>query len=187
METYSTTEHNMQNTIALLSQTPATLSSLLRNLPDSLTRSNEGENTWTLFEVVGHLVYAERNAWIQRAKVVFEQGKNARFEPFDRLGYIRESEGKSMGELLDEFARLRSQNLEQLRAMNLSDRDLERQGQHPTFGLVTLSQLLATWPAHDLTHLHQISRILAYQYRDTVGPFKVFLGVMKCGGHSSSA
>jgi hypothetical protein len=118
---------------------------------------------------------------------VLEHGENGRFEHFDRLGYVRESEGKSMGELLDEFARLRSQNLEQLRAMNLGDADLERQGQHPTFGLVTLSQLLATWPAHDLTHLHQISRILAYQYRDTVGPFKVFLGVMKCGGHSSSA
>ena len=147
---------------------------------------NEGENTWTIFEVVGHLVYAERSNWIQRAKVVLEHGENGRFEHFDRLGYIRESEGKSMGQLLDEFARLRSQNLEQLRAMNLSDTDLERKGQHPTFGLVTLSQLLATWPAHDLTHLHQISRILAYQYRDTVGPFKIFLGVMKCGGHSSS-
>ena len=102
-----------------------------------------------------------------------------------RFAQARESEGKSLAQLLDEFACLRSENLDELRALNLQPADLTRQGRHPSLGVVTLSQLLATWAAHDLTHLHQLSRIMAHQYRDVVGPWTAFLGVMKCSGHSS--
>ena len=107
-------------------------------------------------------------------------GESRPFEPFDRWGHIRESQGKSLGQLLDEFARLRSENLGELRALHLRQEDLERRGRHPAFGAVTLSQLLATWATHDLTHLHQISRVMAHQYRDAVGPWIEYLGVLHC-------
>ena len=107
------------------------------------------------------------------------------FEPFDRMGFVRDSQGKSLAMLLDEFARLRSENLNELRALDLQPEDLDRRGRHPALGEVTLSQLLATWAAHDLTHLHQISRILAHQYREAVGPWSQYLGVLQCAGHSS--
>ena len=102
-----------------------------------------------------------------------------------RWAQMRESEGKLLGQLLDEFARLRSENLSELRALNLQPEDLERRGRHPALGVVTLSQLLATWAAHDLTHLHQIARIMAHQYREAVGPWTQYLGVMQCAGHSA--
>ena len=137
------------------------------------------------FDVVGHLIHAERANWMPRAKMILEFGEAQAFVPFDRWAQMRESQGKSLGQLLDEFARLRAKNLDELRAMNLSQEDLERRGRHPALGTVTLSELLATWAAHDLTHLHQISRIMAHQYREVVGPFSKFLGVLKCAGHSS--
>ncbi len=111
-------------------------------------------------------------------------GETQAFEPFDR-GLGRGSEDKSLGKLLDEFARLRSENLAELRALNLRQEDLDRRGRHPAFGVVTLSELLATWAAHDLTHLHQISRVMAHQYREAVGPWSAYLGVLQCAGHSS--
>jgi hypothetical protein len=115
--------------------------------------------------------------------MILELGDTRTFEPFDRLAQKRESEGKPLGQLLDEFARTRAENLDELRAMKLSPSDLERRGRHPVFGPVTLSQLLATWAAHDLTHLHQLSRVMAYQYRDAVGPWSAYLGVLHCTGH----
>ena len=174
----------LERTTSLLARTPAALDALLRGLPESWTMRNEGEDSWNVFEVVAHLVYAERVNWIPRVKILLAAGGRA-FQPFNRRGYVEESQGKSIGELLDEFARLRSENLEELRTMNLQPADLARVGQHPRLGAVTLSQLLATWAAHDLTHLHQISRIMAHQYRQTVGPFSAFLGVLKCAGHSA--
>jgi hypothetical protein len=177
--------HNLDHTIALLSRTPATLDALLRDLPEAWTLSNEGEKTWTAFDVVAHLIHAERTDWIPRAKTILQFRDTQPFAPFDRLGHLRESQGKSLGKLLDEFARVRAENLAELRKLNLQPRDLARPGRHPALGAVTLSELLATWAAHDLTHLHQISRILAHQYRDAVGPFNGYLGVMKCAGHSS--
>lgn len=178
-------EHNLQHTISLLTGTPAALNALLRDLPETWTFRNEGENTWSVFDVIGHLINSEHNNWIPRARMVLEFGETQAFEPFDRLGHVRESQGKPLGLLLDEFARLRSENLGKLRALNLRPEDLERRGQHPALGAVTLSQLLATWAAHDLTHLHQISRIMACQYREAVGPWGAYLGVLKCTGHSS--
>jgi hypothetical protein len=178
-------EHNLPQTIALLTRTPAALNSLLRELPETWTLRNEGEDTWSAFDVVGHLIHGERTDWMPRAKMVLQFGETKAFEPFDRLGHVRESRGKSLGQLLDEFARLRSENLDQLRTLNLRHEDLARRGRHPALGLVTLSELLATWAVHDLTHLHQISRIMARQYREAVGPWSAYLGVLQCAGHSA--
>jgi uncharacterized damage-inducible protein DinB len=178
-------EHNLQQTIALLTRTPAALDALVRDLPESWTLRNEGEKTWSIFDVVGHLIHGERTDWIPRARLVLEFGESRPFERFDRWAQERESRGKSLAELLDEFARLRAQNLNELRAMNLQQEDLARRGTHPALGTVTLSELLATWAAHDLTHLHQISRVMAHQYREAVGPWTKYLGVMQCAGHSS--
>ncbi len=179
------TKHNLQHTVSLLTRTPAALDALLRDLPEAWTFHNEGENTWSVFDVVGHLIHGERTDWLVRTKVILQSGESQPFERFDRWAQVRESQGKSLGQLLDEFARLRSENLDDLRALNLRPEDLERRGRHPVLGVVTLSQLLATWAAHDLTHLHQISRIMAHQYREAVGPWTQFLGVMQCAGHSS--
>ena len=179
-------EQNLHNTMALLARTPAALDALLRDLPDAWTSGNEGVNTWCAFDVVGHLIHGERTDWIPRARVILEFGETRAFEPFDRWGQERESEGKSRGQLLDEFAQLRAEGLGELRAMNLQPEDLERRGRHPTLGVVTLSQLIATWAAHDLTHLHQISRVMAHQYDVAVGPWHAYLGVLKCGGHSAA-
>ncbi len=178
-------EHNLNDSIALLSRTPATLNALLRDLPESWTMRNEGEKTWRPFDVVGHLIHGERTDWMPRAERILEFGESRAFEPFDRWAQEQESAGKSLPQLLDEFARLRSKNLAKLRALNLKPEDLERRGRHPALGAVTLSQLLATWAAHDLTHLHQISRILGYQYRDMVGPWALYLGVLHCSGHGA--
>jgi len=178
-------EHNLQHTVSLLTRTPAALNALLRDLPESWTFRNEGENTWTAFDVVGHLIHGERTDWMPRARMILQFGEARTFEAFDRLAHIQERQGKSLGQLLDEFAGLRSENLGELRALNLREEDLARHGQHPALGVVTLSQLLGTWAAHDLTHLHQISRIMAHQYRGTVGPWKAYLGVLQCAGHSA--
>jgi hypothetical protein len=179
-------EHNLSDTISLLTRTPAALNALLRDLPDAWTLRNEGENTWSAFEIVGHLIHGERTDWMPRAKIILQFGEAKLFEPFDRWGHVRESQGKSLGQLLDEFARLRSENLGELRTLNLRQEDLARFGRHPALGRVTLSELLATWAAHDLTHLHQISRVMAHQYREAVGPWSRYLGVLQCAGHSSS-
>lgn len=178
-------EHNLQHTISLLTRTPAALNVLLRDLPETWTFRNEGKNTWSAFDVVGHLIHGERTDWMLRARVVLQFGESRTFEPFDRRGQVRESQDKSLGQLLDEFARLRSENLAELRALNLRQEHLELRGRHPALGVVTLSQLLATWAAHDLTHLHQISRVMAHQYREAVGPWNQYLGVLQCAGHSS--
>src|SRR5579864_3329980 len=178
-------EFNLEQTVALLARTPSALNALLRDLPEAWTQQNEGEETWSAFDVVGHLIHGEHTDWIPRAQRILEYGESRAFEPFDRWAQEKESQGKSLPQLLDEFARLRGENVQKLRAMNLQSSDFQRKGKHPSLGTVTMSELLATWAAHDLTHLHQISRVMAYQYRDTVGPWSKFLGVMHCSGHSS--
>jgi len=171
--------------IDVLTRTPAVLNALLRGLPDVLVRSNEGKDTWSAFDIVGHLIHGERTDWMPRLRIILESGETRAFDPFDRLAQFRQSRGKSLEQRLDEFTRLRSDNLAALRALNLQNEDLTRRGRHPALGVVTLSQLLATWVAHDLTHLHQLARVLAYQYRDAVGPWSAYLGVLHCGGHSA--
>jgi hypothetical protein len=178
-------ENELQQIMALLERTPAALDSLLLGLPDALTLANEGEHTWSAFDVVAHLIHAERTDWMPRVRMILQHGESSPFEAFERTGHQRESEGKLLEHLLDEFAGARQESLRQLRALNLQPADLARRGLHPALGRVTLGQLLATWAAHDLTHLHQIARVMAHQYREAVGPWSAYLGVLQCNGHSS--
>jgi len=176
---------DLEQTFELLSRTPVALDGLLRGLPSALITSNEGDDTWTAYDVMGHLAYGDRTDWPARARMILSVGETQTFPPFDRLGQRRESQGKSLEDLLETFAQLRSANVAEFRALRLTPEDLDRRGQHPVFGPVTLSQLLAAWVTHDLTHLHQLSRILAHQYREAVGPWSAFLGVLHCDGHSA--
>ena len=175
--------HNLDDSIALLTRTPAVLSALLRDLPDKWTLQNEGENTWCALDIVGHLIHCERTDWMPRTKWLLQYGETEPFPPFDRWGHVRECTGKALPQLLDEFSAIRAENLAGLRAMNLSSEDLTRRGFHPALGAVTLSELLAAWAAHDVNHLHQVSRVMAHQYREAVGPFQRFMGVMQCAAH----
>ena len=179
-------DHNLQHTTSLLTRTPAALNALLRGLPEIWTHRNEGDGTMSALDVVGHLIHGEHTNWMPRARTLLQFGETQTFGPFDRWGHVKESQGKSLGQLLDEFARARSESLDELHTLNLQPEDLARRGRHPAFGAVTLSELLATWAAHDLTHLHQISRIMAHQYRQVIGPYSAYLGVLQCAGHSSS-
>ena len=174
---------NLDATIALLRRTPAVLDVLLRGLPDAWTAANEGGVTWNARDIVGHLTHGERTNWMPRVKMILASGDAKTFEAFDRPGDEQEMQGKSLAQALDLFAAARAASLDELAALNLQPADLERRGRHPSFGVVTLSQLLATWAAHDLTHLHQLSRVMAHQYRDAVGPWSAYLGVLHCTGH----
>jgi len=178
-----TTEFNLNDAVALLARTPATLNALLRGLPDAVVPTNEGGESWSPCDIVGHLIAGERTDWMPRARTILDFGESRPFEPFDRLAQFKESKDQSIDQRLDEFARLRELNLAALQALKLQPEDLQRRGTHPAFGAVTLSQLLATWATHDLTHLHQLSRVMAYQYRDAVGPWSAYLGVLQCTGH----
>lgn len=182
------TKFNLPETIAVLSRTPATLDVFLRGLPDIWThsnegRTNEGQDTWCACEILGHLIAGERTDWMPRARIILEHGETRAFDPFDRFAQKKEK-GKSLAQLLDEFARLRQENLAALQSLKLQPEDFSRQGTHPSLGPVTLAELLATWAVHDLTHVHQLSRVMAHQFRDAVGPWSVYLGVLKCAGHS---
>ena len=179
------TKFSLANTTAILTRTPGTLNALLLGMPDIWASSNEGPDTWSAYDIVGHLIVGERTDWMPRARIILEQGESRPFDRFDRFAQKKQSQGKSMEQLLDDFATARRQSLAELKALNLQPEDFERRGTHPVLGTVTLSQLLATWAAHDLTHMHQLTRVMAHQYRDAVGPWSVFLGVMQCSGHSA--
>ena len=176
---------NLEATIAILESTPDALNGMLRNLPGEWTRSNEGGKSWSVFDVVGHLVHADLAIWIFRSRWILENGESQPFPVFDREGHRQLTAGKALSQLLDEFALIRAKKLNELRAMNLSAEDFNRAGKHAVLGATTLGELVSTWAAHDLNHLHQISRIMAFQYRDAVGPWQKFLGVMHCDGHGA--
>lgn len=168
----------LSDAIAVLERTPATFRALLGGLPETWTASNEGPDTFSPFDVLGHLIHGERTDWIPRARIILAQGPNRRFEPYDRFAQVRESAGKSVADLLDEFARLREENLATLHGWNLSERELALEGEHPELGPVSLRQLLATWVAHDLGHIAQTTRVMAKRYRESVGPWRVYLPVL---------
>ena len=168
----------LSNGIAVLERTPATFRALLADLPELWTTSNEGPDTFSAFDNVGHLIHAERADWIPRARIILAQGADRRFEPYDRFAQVRESQGKSLAQLFDEFAELRAENLDTLRSWKIGDRELGLEGEHPALGTVTLRQLLATWVAHDLGHVAQTARVMAKQYRDAVGPWRQYLPVL---------
>jgi hypothetical protein len=169
---------NLDHGIEVLERTPHVLRSLLDGLPDHWTRRNEGGNTWSPYDVVGHLIHGERTDWMTRLRIILEDGPNKTFAKFDRFAQFRESEGKSLEQLLAEFADARRDNLAALRALALSESDLDRTGIHPVFGEVTARQLLATWVAHDLDHVVQISRVMAYQLATDVGPWQKYLRIV---------
>jgi hypothetical protein len=179
------TEFTLAETIAVLNRTPATLNALLSGMPNIWVRCNEGKDTWSAFDIVGHLIVGERTDWMPRVRVILEHGEARPFDPFDRFAQKKDRQDKSLEQLLDDFTRLRKENLAALQTLNLQKNDLSRRGCHPALGVVTLSELLATWAVHDLTHLHQLSRVMAHRYRDAVGPWKAYLGVLQCAGHSA--
>jgi hypothetical protein len=164
--------------VAVLERTPATLRAMLGGLPARWTDATEGPETWSPYVIVGHLIHGERTDWISRARVIREQGPDRRFVPFDRFAQFRETEGQSLAQLLDEFARLRAANLVTLAGWKLTDAELALTGMHPAFGSVTLRQLLATWVAHDLGHVAQVARVMAKQYREAVGPWRAYLPIL---------
>jgi hypothetical protein len=165
--------------LAVLTRTPAALNALLRDLPEAWTTVSDGSNTWSPYSVVGHLIHGERTDWIPRVAIILEHGPGRPFDPFDREAQFQESGGKSLTRLLDEFESLRRENLDRLRALDLQAQQLDLQGTHPALGPVTLRQLLATWTAHDLSHIAQITRAMARRYKDDVGPWAEYLSVMK--------
>jgi hypothetical protein len=169
---------NLTDGIAVLERTPPTMRALLAGLPDGWIDGDEGPDTWSPYVIMGHLTHGERTDWITRAKIILAQGADRRFTPFDRAAQFSESQGKTLPQLLDEFASVRAANLEVLRSWKLTDAQLALEGIHPAFGAVTLRQLLATWVAHDLGHIAQTARVMAKQYRDAVGPWRAYLPVM---------
>ena len=171
-------QFELPRALEVLERTPATLHALLDGLPETWTSPNEGPDTFSPFDNVGHLIHGERTDWIPRARIILAQGIDRRFEPYDRFAQYRESQGKRLPDLLQEFARLRSDNLAVLRGWGLSERELEPEGEHPSLGPVSLRQLLSAWVVHDLGHLAQIARVLAKQYREAVGPWRTYLPVL---------
>jgi hypothetical protein len=168
----------LEEAVAILARTPGTLDAMLRGLGDGWIAANEGENTWSPLDVVGHLIHGERTDWMPRARIILEHGESRAFDKFDRFAQFAASEGPTLDRLLDEFAELRQDNLRALAGMGLTGTDLDRRGQHPELGVVTLRQLLATWVAHDLDHVVQISRVLARQYSNEVGPWTAYLRII---------
>ncbi len=171
-------QYSINDSIQVLEHTPSTLDALLRGLAEPWISCDEGDETWSPFVVVGHLIHGEITDWIPRVRIVLEQGSNRTFEPYDRFAQFKESRGKSMDQLLDRFAELRSENLATLKKLDISDSALALEANHPELGVVTLRQLLAAWVVHDLGHIRQIARTMAKQYRDEIGPWGAYLPVV---------
>jgi uncharacterized damage-inducible protein DinB len=164
--------------LPVLRSTPSVLRAWLKDLPDSWTRANEGGESWSPFDIVGHLIHGERTDWMDRVEIILAQGETRPFTPFDRFAQFEASRGKSLNQLLDTFAELRAANLARLESLELSRQDFARRGRHPELGPVTLGQLLATWVAHDLNHLGQMARVMGRQYTDAVGPWVEYLPLL---------
>jgi len=171
-------EFQLEHAKQILSRTPATLNSLLGRLPDEWVTPNEGPDSWSPFDVLGHLIHGEETDWIPRARMILEHGEGRPFEPFDRFAMFEKSKGKSLAELLAAFERLRAESLKELDEMKLTPEALRKRGRHPELGAVTLGQLLSTWVVHDLGHLAQIVRVMAKQYGEAVGPWRAYLPVL---------
>ena len=171
-------EFQLEPAVEILSCTPATLRALLEGLSEPWVLNNEGTDTWSPYDVLGHLIHGEQTDWIPRARIILEHGESRAFDPFDRFAQFEGSIGRSMRELLDEFAALREANVETLRELNLSKAQLELRGTHPALGTVTLAQLLATWVVHDLDHIGQVARVMSKQYSEAVGPWRAYLGIL---------
>jgi hypothetical protein len=170
--------YDLSEAVEILSRTPAVLRTLLAGLPDHWTKQNEGPETWSPYDVVGHLIHGEKTDWLPRMEIIFNHSTARPFDPFDRFAQFKDSQGKTLNQLLDEFEALRKQSLNTLQSKNITVDDLKRKGVHQILGEVTLQNLLATWVAHDLNHIGQIVRTMAKQYEKEVGPWKQFLGIL---------
>ena len=171
-------QFDLEKSIAVLERTPGVLRALLAGLPSDWTAPNEGPDTWSPFDVVGHLIDGEETDWMVRARIILARGENRRFEPFDRSRHLQLNRNRALEQLLTQFEALRKKNLAELRGLRLGSSQLDLTGEHPDFGSVTLRQLLATWVVHDLGHVTQIARVMAKQYRHEVGPWVPYLPVL---------
>ncbi len=168
----------ISTSIEILERTPVVLRSLLQGLSDEWVTPNEGSGTWSAYDIVGHLIHGEKTDWIPRMQIIRSGSDERKFEKFDRFAQFENSKGKTMLQLLDEFSQLREININILRSANITDSQFGETGVHPAFGNVTLSQLLSTWVVHDLNHIAQISRVMAKQYKEAVGPWIAYLGIL---------
>ena len=164
--------------VLMLERTPGLLDRWARDLPPPWLTAHEGGTTWSLIDILGHLIHGERTDWIPRVRVILANGEATPFEPFDRTAMLHHSHKRTVSSLLEEFAEARARSLRELTALELTDTDLDRRGRHPALGIVTLRQLLATWVAHDLDHISQAARVLAHQYSEEVGPWRAYLRVI---------
>lgn len=171
-------EFELNDAVAVLERTPRVLRALLSGLPDAWIHGNEGDGTWSSFDVVGHLIHGEKTDWVPRAELIVRDGESRPFEPFDRFAHLAANAERSLDDLLDELARCRAESLARLRERVGQESDLDRRGRHPELGSVTLREPLATWVAHDLGHLGQIARVMAKQYAGAVGPWRAYLGIL---------
>ena len=169
---------NIKEGIDFLERTPKLLKLLLRGLSEDWVHQNEGEHTWSPYDIIGHLIHGEKTDWIPRAKIILSEELDKTFKPFDRFAQFENSKGKGIEELLNEFQQLRNVNLFELQAMNINEQQFEQTGIHPEFGKVTLEQLLATWIVHDLSHINQISRVLAMRHKVEIGPWGQYIGFL---------
>jgi uncharacterized damage-inducible protein DinB len=171
-------DFHIEHALEVLARTPAILNALIGELSDPWTLNNEGPDTWSPYDIVGHLIHGDQTDWIPRARIILEHGRTRPFEPYDRFAQFEKSRGKALGELLREFESLRGRNIEALEQMKLTPEKLTLQGTHPELGSVTLEQLLATWVAHDLSHVAQAARVMCKQYAEAVGPWKQYLPIL---------
>ncbi|MFT3935973.1 MAG: DinB family protein [Chitinophagaceae bacterium] len=172
-------EFSIKKGIEILERTPDVLTALLSNLSEDWINANEGENTWSPFDVIGHLIHGDKTDWMGRAYIILSDSVDKHFPAFDRFAQFEASKGKTIQQLLQAFKEVRTQNIAALRKLNLTAADLKKTGIHPAFGEVTLSQLLSTWATHDLDHIAQISRVLAKQYKEAVGPWVEYLKIVR--------
>ena len=172
-------EHfNLKHSLEILERTPHVLEQMLSGLSDEWIHTKEGSDTWSPYDIVGHLIHGEKTDWMTRLDIILSDKEDKSFAPFDRFAQYEESKGKSAGELLITFRSLRSENLKRLKRLHLGPDVFECQGIHPAFGPVTLSELLSTWVVHDLNHIHQITRVMARRYQSDVGPWKAYLKIL---------
>ena len=172
-------EFDLAKTLEVLERTPGVLKELLSGISNTWVMNNEGGDTWSPYDVIGHLIHGELTDWMGRIGIILGKEDDKKFKTFDRLAQFRESEGKSLQQLLEEFESLRKKNLETLRNLNLTADDLNKTGIHPAFGEVTLKQLLSTWTVHDLSHIAQVTRVMAKQYKEATGPWIQYLRVLQ--------
>ena len=172
-------KYSFDNAFEILDRTPSVLRTLLTSLADEWIMNNEGPDTFSPYDVIGHLIHGEKTDWAARTRIILENGTAVPFTPWDRFAQFRDSEGKSLEQLLDEFERLRKENMIWLRSLRLTEEDLDKKGMHPGLGEITLRNLLATWVVHDLTHIAQVTRVMAKQYKKEMGPWPEYFRILQ--------